>query len=172
MHANFMRLRWAVSVFAFGWAAHFLTANLGAQMILARYDFEGGWGPASTASGIDAAEWTTTANRIDYVTTKTALLGMTRAVALEVARTNITCNAICPGTVLTPAIEGRLRNEMQRDGSSWEDAEESFLSIRQPSRRFVKDENVAGLIAFLCGPHSGDINGAALPIDGAWLTSR
>jgi hypothetical protein len=67
MHASFMRLQWAVSVFAFGWAAHFLTANLGAQMILARYDFEGGWGPASTASGIDAAEWTTTANRIDYL---------------------------------------------------------------------------------------------------------
>lgn len=111
-----------------------------------------------------------TVNRIDYITTKTALLGLTRAVALEVARTDITCNAICPGTVLTPAIESRLRNEMQRDGISWEAAEEGFLSIRQPSRRFVKDENVAGLIAFLCGPHSGDINGAALPIDGAWLT--
>ncbi len=113
-----------------------------------------------------------TINRIDYITTKTALLGLTRAVALEVARTDITCNAICPGTVLTPAIEARLRTEMQRDGTSWDQAEESFLAIRQPSRRFVKDDNVAGLIAFLCGPHSADINGAALPIDGAWLTSR
>lgn len=113
-----------------------------------------------------------TVNRIDYITTKTALIGLTRAVALEVARTDITCNAICPGTVLTPAIEWRLRQEMQRDGTSWEEAEEQFLAIRQPSRRFVKDENVAGLIAFLCGPHSGDINGASLPIDGTWLAGR
>jgi 3-hydroxybutyrate dehydrogenase len=71
-----------------------------------------------------------TVNRIDYMTTKTALLGLTRAVALECARTEITCNAICPGTVLTPAIEWRLRQEMQRDGTSFEEAEESFLAIR------------------------------------------
>jgi 3-hydroxybutyrate dehydrogenase len=113
-----------------------------------------------------------TVNRIDYMTTKTALLGLTRAVALECAHTEITCNAICPGTVLTPAIEWRLRQEMQRDGSSFEDAEANFLAIRQPSRRFVKDDNVAGLIAFLCGPHGGDINGASLPIDGGWLAGR
>ena len=113
-----------------------------------------------------------TVNRIDYITTKTALLGLTRAVALECARTAITCNAICPGTVLTPAIEWRLQQEMQRDGNSFEDAEANFLAIRQPSRRFVKDANVAGLIAFLCGPHSGDINGAALPIDGGWLAGH
>ena len=113
-----------------------------------------------------------TVNRIDYITTKTALIGLTRAVALEVARTGITCNAICPGTVLTPAIDWRLRQEMQRDGTTFEQAEEAFLSIRQPSRRFVKDENVAALIAFLCGPAGEDINGAAMPIDGAWTAGR
>lgn len=113
-----------------------------------------------------------TVNRVDYITTKTALIGLTRAVALEVARTGITCNAICPGTVLTPAIDWRLRQEMQRDGTSFAEAEEGFLAVRQPSRRFVKDENVAGLIAFLCGPHGEDINGAALPIDGAWAAGR
>lgn len=109
-----------------------------------------------------------TVNRIDYVTTKTALIGLTRAVALEVARTGVACNAICPGTVLTPAIDWRLRQEMQRDGTCFEEAEESFLSIRQLSRKFVKDENVAGLIAFLCGPNGDDINGSAMPIEGAW----
>jgi 3-hydroxybutyrate dehydrogenase len=113
-----------------------------------------------------------TVNRIDYITTKTALIGLTRAVALEVARTGITCNAICPGTVLTPAIDWRLRQEMQRLGTSFDEAEESFLSVRQPSRKFVKDENVASLIAFLCGPHGEDINGSALPIDGAWTAGR
>ena len=113
-----------------------------------------------------------TVERVDYITTKTALLGLTRAVALECARTGITCNAICPGTVLTPAIERRLRNEMQRDGSTLEAPEERFLEACQPSRRFVDDANVAGLIAFLCGPHGADINGAALPIDGGWTAGR
>lgn len=113
-----------------------------------------------------------TVNRVDYITTKTALIGLTRAVALECARTAITCNAICPATVLTPNIDGRIQGEMQRDGLSREAAEERYLATRQPSRRFVADENVGGLIGFLCGPHSADINGAALPIDGAWSAGR
>jgi 3-hydroxybutyrate dehydrogenase len=113
-----------------------------------------------------------TVNRIDYMPTKTALLGLGRAVAIECARTRITCNAVCPGTVLTPAIEWRPRQDLQRDGTSFEDAEANFLAIRQPSRRFVKDDNVARLIAFPCIPHSDDINGAALPIDGGWLAGH
>jgi 3-hydroxybutyrate dehydrogenase len=113
-----------------------------------------------------------TVNRIDYITTKTALIGLTRAVALEAARTGVTCNAICPGTVLTPAIDWRLRQEMQRDGTTFEQAEDGFLAVRQPSRKFVKDDNVAGLIGFLCGPHGEDIKGSALPIDGGWAAGR
>lgn len=151
-----------------------LAVNLSAPFHTIRLALPGmkarGWGRIVNMASIYSHF--ATVNRVDYVTTKTALLGLTRAVALEVARTAITCNALCPGTVLTPAIEGRLRNEMQRDGTAWEEAEEGFLAVRQPSRRFVKDDNVAGLIAFLCGPHSADINGAALPIDGAWLTGR
>ena len=113
-----------------------------------------------------------TVDRVDYVTTKTALIGLTRAVALEVARTGVTCNAVCPGTVLSPAIERRLRGEMQRDGTGFEEAAAAFLAIRQPSRRFVAEDNVAALIAFLCGAPAADINGAAMPIDGAWAAGR
>jgi 3-hydroxybutyrate dehydrogenase len=65
-----------------------------------------------------------TVNRIDYMTTKTALLGLTRAVALECARTGITCDAVCPGTVPTPAIDGRPRQETQRDGTPGQSGEE------------------------------------------------
>ena len=151
-----------------------LAVNLSAPFHTTRLSLPGmkarGWGRIVNMASVYS--FMATANRIDYVTTKTALLGLTRTVALECARTGVTCNAVCPGTVLTPNIESRLRNEMQRDGTDWDTAEAQFLSIRQPSRRFVKDSNVAGLIAFLCGPHSADINGAALPIDGAWLTSR
>jgi 3-hydroxybutyrate dehydrogenase len=151
-----------------------LAVNLSAPFHAIRLALPGmkanGWGRIVNMASIYGMF--ATVNRIDYITTKTALIGLTRAVALEVARTGVTCNAICPGTVLTPAIDWRLRQEMQRDGTSFEAAEENFLSIRQPSRKFVKDENVAGLIAFLCGPHGEDINGSALPIDGAWTAGR
>ena len=151
-----------------------LAVNLSAPFHTIRLALPGmkakGWGRIINIASIYGSF--ATVNRIDYITTKTALIGLTRAVALETARTEITCNAICPGSVLTPAIEWRLRQEMQRDGTTFEEAEEAFLATRQPSRRFVKDENVGGLIAFLCGPHSGDISGAALPIDGAWTAGR
>ena len=112
-----------------------------------------------------------TVNRVDYVTTKTALIGFTRAVALEAAGQNITCNAICPGVSPTPAIEQRLAGEMARDGLSREDAVKAFMASRQPTRRFVAMEGVAALAAFLCGPAAADMTGAAIPIDGGWSAS-
>lgn len=110
-------------------------------------------------------------NRVDYVTTKTALIGFTRAIALETARANITCNAICPGTIPTPNIEGRLEAERAKTGQSREAAERTFLATRQPSGKFVAPERVAALVALLCGPSGADITGSAIPIDGGWSAS-
>jgi 3-hydroxybutyrate dehydrogenase len=110
-------------------------------------------------------------DRVDYVTTKTALIGFTRAVALEVAAQNITCNAICPGSAPTPAIEQRFAEFMAREGLPRKEAEHAFMSSRQPSGRFVGMGGVAGLAAFLCGPDARDVNGAAISIDGAWSVS-
>ena len=145
-------------------SASFHTIRLGLPYMKAA-----GWGRivnmASTFSMFAVTD------RVDYITTKTALIGMTRAVALEVAKTNITCNAVCPGSVLTPATEGRVQAEMARDGTPREQII-NRLTARLPAGRFIEAENVAGLIAFLCGPHGGDINGAALPIDGAWSAGR
>jgi 3-hydroxybutyrate dehydrogenase len=110
-------------------------------------------------------------NRVDYVTTKTALIGFTRAVALETAGQDITCNAICPGTVPTPAIEERLVAFMEKEGLARAEAEKAFMASRQPSGRFVEPEGVAALVALLCGPGGRDITGAAIPIDGGWSAS-
>jgi 3-hydroxybutyrate dehydrogenase len=110
-------------------------------------------------------------NRIDYVTTKTALIGFTRAVALETAAQNITCNAICPGTVPTPAIEQRFAEFMAKEKLTREQAEKAFMGSRQPSGRFVAPERVAGMIAFLCGPDGADTTGSAISIDGGWSTA-
>lgn len=110
-------------------------------------------------------------NRIDYVTTKTALLGLTRTVALEIAGTDITCNALCPGTLPTPAIESRITNMAAEKNISVEQATALYLADRQPGGRFISMETVAALVAFLCGPNSREISGAALPIDSAWSVS-
>jgi len=110
-------------------------------------------------------------NRVDYVTTKTALIGFTRAIALETARANITCNAICPGTIPTPNIEGRLEAERAKSGQSREETERAFLETRQPSGKFVAPDRVAALVALLCGPSGADITGSAIPIDGGWSAS-
>jgi 3-hydroxybutyrate dehydrogenase len=109
-----------------------------------------------------------TVNRVDYVTTKTALIGFTRAVALETAGQAITCNAICPGTVPTPAIEERLAGFMAKEGLARDDAVQAFMASRQPSGRFVSPDAIAALVALLCGPAGADITGAAIPIDGGW----
>jgi 3-hydroxybutyrate dehydrogenase len=107
-------------------------------------------------------------NRVGYVTTKTALIGLTRAVALETAAFGITCNAVCPGTSDTPVHDATIRSSMASDGLSRSDAEQRLLTGKQPTGRLVAADGVAALIVFLCGPDAADITGAALPIDGAW----
>jgi 3-hydroxybutyrate dehydrogenase len=107
-------------------------------------------------------------NRVDYVTTKTAMIGFTRAVALETAAQNITCNAICPGSSPTPSIEQRFADCMATSNLPRAEAEKAFMGSRQPSGRFVSADRIGGLVAFLCGPDGADTTGAAISIDGGW----
>lgn len=128
---------------------------------------ERGWGRIfnlSSAYGSRAI-----ANRIDYVTTKTALLGLTRAVAIETLGQGITCNAVCPGSVLTPNIEGRLTDLMTRKQLDRETATREFLVGKQGTGRFVDAGHVADLIVFLCSESGASITGATLPVDDGWL---
>ncbi|MDQ8732529.1 SDR family oxidoreductase [Bradyrhizobium sp. LHD-71] len=108
------------------------------------------------------------ADRVDYVTTKTAILGMTRAVAIETTRSGVTCNALCPGTLPTPAIERKIAEIAVSQGRSVDETRSDYLSSRQPTGRFVAMEGVGAMAAFLCSPAAQDITGAALPIDGGW----
>jgi 3-hydroxybutyrate dehydrogenase len=107
-------------------------------------------------------------NRINYVVSKTALIGMTRAVALETRGHDITCNAVCPGTVETPIHSSGIEKMMAAESISRAEAEQRYLATRQPGGRFIAAEDVAAMMLFLCGPESRDITGAALPIDGGW----
>ena len=106
------------------------------------------------------------AGRADYVVSKHAMLGLTRATAAEVRDIEgITCNAICPGSVLTPNTEIKINELGEEQGLSFEEATEVFLARRGQARNFIDPAQVAKLVVFLCQDSSHDITGAALPID-------
>ena len=112
-----------------------------------------------------------TVDRVDYVTTKAALLGLTRSVALENLDYDVTCHSICPGSVLTPNIEGRVTRLMAERDLSRPEAEEMFLRGKQPGGRFIPAASVTDLLVFLCGPVARDMTGAMLPVEAGWLAS-
>ena len=128
-----------------------------------------GWGRVFNMTSVYSSRGAT--SRIDYVTTKTALLGMTRAVALETLNQGITCNAICPGSVSTPSIDLRVQALMQEQAVDQEEAIRRFLAGKQPIERLVDSAHVAELLFFLCGEAAQDITGAMLPVEGGWLAS-
>jgi len=127
---------------------------------------ERGWGRILNVSSIYGQRGA--ANRVGYVTTKTALIGLTRAVALEIVGSGVTCNAVCPGTTETPVHEAAIQALMTTGGLSRGAAERAFMAGKQPTGRIIAADDVAQLMVFLCGPASGDINGSIVPIDAAW----
>lgn len=147
-----------------------LAVNLSAPFHLIRLALPGmkarQWGRIINMASIYSTR--AVADRIDYVTTKTAIVGMTRAVAIETTRSGITCNALCPGTLPTPAIQGKIASIAANEGRSIEDTTSDYLATRQPTGRFVALEAIGAMAAFLCSPAAQDITGATLPIDGGW----
>jgi len=128
---------------------------------------QAGWGRIINMTSVYGSRGTP--NRIDYVTTKSALIGMTRAIAAEVVGQNITCNALCPGSVLTPNIESRIRALMQEKKLGWEVATAEFLQGKQPGGKLIPAKHLAELALFLCTPPGGQMNGAVLPMENGWL---
>ncbi len=127
------------------------------------------WGRIINMSSVFG--WRGAAERIDYVTTKTALIGLTRGIAVETAATGVTANALSPGSVPTPAIMAKLEGMAEDQGVMLADIEKSYISERHPTGRFVSMENVAAMAAFLCSSAGDDITGTVLPIDGGWTIS-
>lgn len=128
---------------------------------------QAGWGRVINMTSVYGSRGTP--NRIDYVTTKSALIGMTRAIAAEVVGQNITCNALCPGSVLTPNIESRIRALMQEKNLDWDVATAEFLQGKQPGGKLIPAKHLAELALFLCTPAGGQMNGAVLPMENGWL---
>jgi 3-hydroxybutyrate dehydrogenase len=101
-----------------------------------------------------------------YVASKHGLIGLTRAVALEAAEQGITCNAICPGWVLTPLAEKQVTAAAELHALSFEEAAQRHFLFNQPTRRFVGVLEIASTVLFLCSEGAASITGLALPVDG------
>lgn len=106
------------------------------------------------------------AGRADYVTGKTALLGLTRATAAEtLSDTNVTCNAILPGSVLTPIIEKRIQALADERGISWDDMATRYRANLNQAGDFIQPEQIASAIVYLCSDAARAITGTSMPID-------
>ncbi len=103
-----------------------------------------------------------------YTAAKHGLIGLTKVVALENATHGVTCNAICPGWVLTPLVEKQIDAIAKEKGISFEDAKIDLLSEKQPSLQFATPDQLGGLAVFLSSDDAAQITGVPLPMDGGW----
>ena len=103
-----------------------------------------------------------------YVAAKHGVLGLTKTVALEVAETGITCNAICPGYVKTPLVEGQIADQAKAHNMSPEQVVREVILASQPNKRFVEVAELGALVVFLASPAGASITGISLPVEGGW----
>ena len=104
-----------------------------------------------------------------YVAAKHGLVGLTKVVALETARSPITCNAICPGWVLTPLVQDQIELRASNESISVEAAKDQLLSEKQPSVEFVTTEQLGSLVVFFCSEAAEQVRGVAWNMDGGWV---
>jgi 3-hydroxybutyrate dehydrogenase len=147
-----------------------LALNLSAAFHTTRLAFPGmksaGWGRIiniASAHALVASPF-----KSAYVTAKHGLLGLTRASALEGAAFGVRVNAICPGYVKTPLVENQIADTAKARNLSEEAVIRDVILAAQPTRQFVRTEDIAALAVFLISDAAAQINGAALPIDGGW----
>ena len=103
-----------------------------------------------------------------YVAAKHGLAGLTKTIALELARENITANCISPGYVWTPLVEGQIPDTMAARGMSRDQVINEVMLVRQPTRKFVQPSDIGAMAVFLCSDAAANVTGANLSVDGGW----
>jgi 3-hydroxybutyrate dehydrogenase len=125
-----------------------------------------GWGRIAiiaSAHGLTASPY-----KSAYVAAKHGQVGFAKTVALETAEEPITCNAVCPGYVLTPLVESQIPDTMQQYGMDRERVIREVMLARQPSKAFATVEQIGGVVAFLCSDAAAQITGTTIAVDGGW----
>lgn len=147
-----------------------LAINLSSAFHAARAVLPGmrrnGWGRIvniASAHGLVAS-----VNKSAYVAAKHGVVGMTKVIALETAGVGITCNAICPGWVLTPLVKKQIEARAAQNKVNFDVAKRDLLSEKQPSGEFVSVEEIGALAVYLSGDMARSITGAAIVVDGGW----
>ncbi len=127
---------------------------------------EAGWGRIvniASAHGLVASPY-----KAAYVAAKHGVLGLTKTVALEVATAGITCNAICPGYVLTPLVEAQIPDQMKTHGMDRETVIREVMLERQPTGQFATVEQIGATALWLCSDAASQVNGTHISVDGGW----
>src|SRR5579875_1977027 len=106
-----------------------------------------------------------------YVAAKHGVIGLTKSVALEVAQSGVTCNALCPGYVHTPLVDAQLKDQARARGISEDQVMRDVILAAQPTKRFVQYSELAGLLLYLVSDGGASANGAAFPVDGGWTAA-
>ncbi len=109
------------------------------------------------------------AQKVAYVAAKHGIVGLTKVVAVEAANNGVTCNAICPGWVLTPLVQKQIDDRAKASGKPVREEEIKLLSEKQPMHQFTKPENIGALAVFLSSDAAASITGSAYSIDGGWV---
>ncbi|MFV0292747.1 MAG: 3-hydroxybutyrate dehydrogenase [Paracoccus sp. (in: a-proteobacteria)] len=125
-----------------------------------------GWGRVinvASAHGLTASPF-----KSAYVAAKHGVVGLTKVIALEEAGKGITCNAICPGYVLTPIVEKQIPDQMKTHNMSREDVIKKVMLERQPSGEFATVKQMGGTAVFLCSDAAAQITGTTISVDGGW----
>ena len=125
-----------------------------------------GWGRViniASAHGLTASPY-----KSAYVAAKHGVVGLSKTAALETAGQGITCNAICPGYVLTPLVEAQIPDQMKIHKMDRDAVIRDVLLARQPSKQFATTEQLGGTVVFLCSPHADQITGTTISMDGGW----
>ncbi len=125
-----------------------------------------GWGRIINVASVHGLVGST--QKSAYVAAKHGIVGLTKVTALETATTGVTCNAICPGWVLTPLVQKQVDAKAEQHGVDNEEAKRLLLGEKEPSMQFTTPEELGELAVFLCSPAGGNVRGVAWNMDGGW----
>lgn len=157
---NFPAERWD-SILAINLSSAFHATRLALPAMLAQ-----NWGRIINVASVHGL--VASAEKSAYVAAKHGVVGLTKVTALENATTGVTCNAICPGWVLTPLVQKQVDAKAAALGISNDEATKKLLGEKEPSMQFTTPEELGAMAVFLCSPAANNVRGVAWNMDGGW----